>query len=223
LADRGGAPLSDAARAGRRRRRAWAVPGSTHDRLVAVLRLVLPVVGIALALALALAPITSGREISFVLSKNRVSQAPERLRVSNATYRGSDNKGQPFALTARSAVQAHSADPVVKLQTLNARIGLSDGPATLTAPDGNYNTVSGQVALNGPVSYRAQGGDRIDTQNVDLDMKNKLLTSRSAVTGDTSLGRFAADRMQANLDDRVVVLTGHARLHIDGGRGKSAP
>ena len=35
-------PLSDAARAERRRRRAWANPGSSHDRVIAIARLTLP-------------------------------------------------------------------------------------------------------------------------------------------------------------------------------------
>jgi lipopolysaccharide export system protein LptC len=213
-------PLSDAARADRRARRAWATPGSSHDRIVAVARVAMPATGAAIALLLMIAPVTSGREISFVLSKNRVDRAPERMRVTSALYRGEDNSGQPFALTAASAVQARSADPVVKLRTLNARMGLTGGPATLTAPGGDYDMANERVALSGPVAFRSADGNRIDTRDVDLDMKTRMLASRAPVSGSMTLGRFSADRLSADLDAKTVVLTGRARLHIDQGRGK---
>src|ERR1700761_6730331 len=132
-------PLSDVARAERRKRRAWAMPGSSHDRIIAVARLSLPASVTVLVLALGFAPLTSGRDISFVLSKDRVAIAKERLRVSQALYRGEDEKGQPFSLTALSAVQQTSADPVVKLDTLAADIALQGGQTTLTAPKGTHN------------------------------------------------------------------------------------
>ena len=57
----------------------------------------------------------------------------ERLRVTVATYRGEDSKGRPFQITAGSAVQKSSQDPIVKLNDLNARIQMTEGPATMTA------------------------------------------------------------------------------------------
>jgi lipopolysaccharide export system protein LptC len=216
-------PLSDAARANRRLRRDWAAPGSNHDRIIAVLRIALPASVGVLTVLLAAAPLTSGRDISFVLSKDRVAIAHERLRVSQATYRGEDTKGQPFALTALSAVQSTSTDPTLKLQTLAARIGLTGGPGTLTAPTGRYNMTTEKVALDGPVAMRTTDGYALDTQDVDLDLKTRTLASRSAVTGKMPLGRFSAQHMTADLDQRIVVLTGDARLHIDQRSGTSRP
>jgi lipopolysaccharide export system protein LptC len=218
-----GAPLSDAARVERRRRRAWAVPGSQHDRVIAVARIVFPLVGTALALVLALAPIASGREISFVLSKNRVAVAPERMRVTSALYRGEDDDGQRFAISAASAVQAKSSDPRVQLRTLNARMALQNGPATLSAPTGAYDMANEKVALNGPVRFRSADGYSIDTRDVDLDMNSRQIQSRAPATGTMPLGRFSADRMQADLNDRTLVLEGRARLHIDRRDGKARP
>lgn len=214
-------PLSEAARTNRRLRKTWAVPGSRHDRVIAVLRIAFPAAVGVLAALLAAAPLTSGRDISFVLSKDRVAVAHERLRVSRAVYRGEDSKGQPFALSALSAVQATSTDPTLKLQTLAARIGLTGGPGTLTAPTGRYNMTSEKVALDGPVAMRTTDGYALDTQDVDLDLKTRTLASRTAVTGKMPLGRFSAQHMTADLDRRDVVLTGNARLHIDQRSGTS--
>ncbi len=214
-------PLSDAARAERRRRRAWAMPGSSHDRVIAVARVSLPAAVGLLTLALAAAPLTSGRDISFVLSKDRVAVAKERMRVTQALYRGEDTKGQPFSITARSAVQQTSFDPVVKLDQLAAKIVLPQGPATLVAPKGRYNLTNEQVGLDGAVNFHSADGYTLDTHDVDLDMQTRKLASRAPVTGTMPLGTFSADRMQADLDNRVVVLEGHARLHITQRNGTS--
>jgi lipopolysaccharide export system protein LptC len=208
-------PLSEAARQNRRMRRHWAAPGSSHDRIIAVLRVALPASVGVLAAFLAAAPLTSGRDISFVLAKDRVQVAHERLRVSRALYRGQDSKGQPFALSALSAVQATSANPILKLDTLAARIGLQGGPGTVVAPTGRYNMTTEQVALDGPVTMRTTDGYALDTENVDLDLKTRSLVSRTPVTGKLPLGHFSADHMTADLDQRTVLLTGNARLHID--------
>jgi lipopolysaccharide export system protein LptC len=208
-------PLSEAARVERRRRRIWAVPGSSHDRIIGVARIALPIAVGVLVASLATAPLTSGRDISFVLAKDRVAVAHERLRVSRALYRGQDSNGQPFALSALSAVQTTSADPVMKMNQLAARIALQGGPATITAPNGRYNMTTEKVSLDGPVAMRSTDGYAIDTHDVDLDMKTRTLVSKTPVTGKMPLGNFSADHMQADLDDRTVVLQGHARLHID--------
>jgi lipopolysaccharide export system protein LptC len=214
-------PLSDAARAERRRRRAWATPGSSHDRIIAIARVSLPAAVILLIVALAAAPLTSGRDISFVLSKDRVAVAKERMRVSQALYRGEDTKGQPFTITALSAVQQTSANPIVKLDQLAAHIILEQGPATLVAPNGRYNLDNQQVALDGPVRFHSADGYTLETQNVDLDMETRKLASRTPVTGTMPLGTFSGDTMQADLNSRVVVLEGHARLHITQRNGTS--
>jgi lipopolysaccharide export system protein LptC len=206
--------LSDAARAERRRRRVWANPGSSHDRIIAIARVVLPAAVVVLTVALATAPLTSGRDISFVLSKDRVAVAKERMRVVRALYRGEDSKGQPFSLTAQSAVQQTSADPVVKLDQLSARIALQGGPATIVSPKGRYNLNNEQVSLDGPVHFKSADGYTLETHDVDLDMHTRKLASRTPVTGTMPLGTFSADRMQADLDNHIVVLDGRARLHI---------
>ena len=207
-------PMSSAARSERRRRRTWAMPGSSHDRIVAVARITLPASVVLLTIALAAAPITSGRDISFVLSKDRVTVAKERMRISQALYRGEDAKGQPFRLNALSAVQQTSADPIVRLDQLSADIQLPAGPGTIVSPKGRYNLNDQRVALDGPVDFHTADGYKLATHDVDLDMKTKKLASRNPVTGTMPLGTFSSDRMQADLDQKLVVLDGHARLHM---------
>lgn len=188
--------------------------GGSHDRLMGLLRIVLPVSIGGLSAFLAVAPLTIGRDISFVLSKDRVDVAPERMRVSRAVYRGRDEKDEPFRLTARSAVQQTSQTPIVHLRQLNAAITLTGGPATILADRGRYDMDTSRIALDGPVTMNDSTGYRLATRDILLDMKTKVAVSRGTVDGTMPLGTFAANRLRADLNSKTVDLVGRARLHI---------
>ena len=215
--------MSELADRARSERQLWAASGSSHDRVIAVLRILLPAAIGVLAVLLALAPLTVGRDISFVLSKDRVEVARERMRVSAATYRGQDSKGQPFELTAGSAVQVSSRDPVVRLKTLAAQIQLPEGPARIVAGQGRYDMDSEKVAVDGPVRFRSADGYNIETRDVGIDLKTRQVASQGPVDGRMNIGTFSGDRFTADLNRRVVVLEGRARLHIDQRQARARP
>ncbi|MBD3760729.1 LPS export ABC transporter periplasmic protein LptC [Sphingomonadaceae bacterium G21617-S1] len=215
--------MSELADRVRSQRQLWAASGSSHDRVIALLRILLPAAIGVLVVLLALAPLTVGRDISFVLSKDRVEVARERMRVSAATYRGQDSKGQPFQLTAGSAVQVSSRDAVVRLKTLAAQIQLPEGPARIIAGQGRYDMDSEKVAIDGPVRFRSADGYNIDTRDVGIDLKTRQVASEGPVDGRMNIGRFSGDRFTADLNKRVVVLEGRARLHIDQRQARAAP
>ncbi|KRB79345.1 LPS export ABC transporter periplasmic protein LptC [Sphingomonas sp. Root710] len=214
--------MSELADRARTERQLWAASGSSHDRLIAILRLVLPAAIVALVILLALAPLTVGRDISFVLSKDSVEVARERMRVTSATYRGEDSKGQPFELSAGSAVQVSSRDPVVRLKSLAAKIQLEDGPAQIDAGQGRYDMDSEKVAVDGKVLFHSADGYHIETRDVGIDLKTRQVASQGRVDGRMNIGTFAGDRFTADLNTRVVVLEGRARLHIDQRQARAA-
>ena len=206
--------MSELADLERTQRQRWATPGGRHDRLIRSLRVVLPSVIGALLAVLAFSPFTGTQELSFVLDKDEVSMAKERMRVSEALYRGEDNKGRPFSLQAGSAVQKSSADPVLNMADLQARMVMDDGPASLTAKSGNYDLGKETMRVNGPLAFQSAGYD-IVASNVELALKTKTMQSVGPVTGRTKVGTFSANRMSADLNSRVVRLDGDVHLRID--------
>ena len=212
--------MSDVARRRRSHRQQWAAPGSSHDRIIGVLQTALPAGIGVLAAFLVMAPLTMGGDISFVLDKNKVDVAQERLRIEKARYSGADQKGRSFELIAGSAVQKSSNEPVVQLNQLAAQIGLADGPARLTANKGRYDMDQDKVALDGPIQFRAADGYALDTRDATVDLKTRKLESGGAVDGTTPMGNFSGDRMSADLENRTVRIDGNARLRIDPKRTK---
>jgi lipopolysaccharide export system protein LptC len=202
----------------RDKRRAFAAPGGFHDRLIGVLAKVLPAgIGVVAAVMI-LAPLSPRNEISFLLDRNKVAVTSERLRVDNAMYRGLDNQGRPFSLTAGSAVQASAQVPVVRMANVIARILLADGPAELSAPDGSYDFDAERVTVNGPVNFRAADGYSMLTHGVSIDLKGQNVVGAGGVSGAIPAGTFSADRLIANLGERSVTLDGHAHLRMEPGK-----
>jgi len=206
--------MSEVAARLKSQKRGWAHPGSAHDRVVRIALLLLPIGIGVLSAFLILAPLLTKGDVSFLLDKNKVDMATERLRLESAVYRGEDSKGQPFRLNAGSAIQKSSAEPIVRLNQLSAEIKLPEGPATLKADQGHYDLNKEQVAIDGPVQFRTADGYALDTENATVDLKTRQMESGGAVTGKTPTGVFSANKLRADLENRTISLDGNARLRI---------
>jgi lipopolysaccharide export system protein LptC len=206
--------MSDLANQEREVKQRWAVPGSSHDRIVRFAKVALPsAVGVVIAF-LAMAPLDKSGDVSFILDKNQVENAPERMRVEQARYVGQDNNGQKFLIVANRALQRTSEQPIVDIWGMLARFGLAQGPVTVAANQGQYNLDEQKVTVQGPVRVAGPEGEQLVTRDVTVDLKQNVMTSDGGVAGRMELGQFEASRLRANLNDRTVVLDGGARLKI---------
>lgn len=202
----------------RDRRRAFATPGGFHDRLIGFLAKALPAAIGVVAAVMILSPLSPRGEVSFLLDRNKVAITRERVAVERATYRGQDGQGHAFQVMAGSAVQESADNPVIKLQELAARLQLNDGPAEINAPKGTYNYRTEQIAVDGPVNFRAADGYRMETENVAIDLKSHRAVGSGGVTGAVPTGTFQASSIVADLDARTVTLAGNARLRMTPGK-----
>lgn len=202
----------------RHERQHWAVPGGSHDRLVALLARALPMAVGVLAALMVITPLSPRGEVSFLLDRNKVAIIKDRLRVDNALYRGADNKGRPFSLTAGEAVQRSSEEGVVRMDNLVARLLLEDGPARLTAQAGQYAIDEEVVSVTGPLLMTAADGYRMVARDVSVDLAEKLLVGSGGVDGEIPAGTFRADRLTADLSARTITLSGNARLRMAPGK-----
>ena len=202
----------------RTKRQAFAAPGSALDRVVRALGVGLPaLVGVIVALML-LAPLSDRGEVSFLLDRNKVAVANDRVKVEKAMYRGQDDRGRPFSLVAGQAVQSSAAVPVVQMQDLVARILLPEGPAVLTAPAGRYALDDEKVAIPGVVRFLAADGYRMEARNVTVDLLARTLRGDGRVEGEVPAGNFSANTLRADLAARTLTLEGKAHLRMIPGR-----
>ena len=202
----------------RNRRQHFAAPGGSHDRLIRRLSTLLPAaIGVVAALMI-LTPLAPRGEVSFLLDRNKVAIAEDRLKVQNAMYRGEDDNGRPFSIIAGEAIQQSAAEPVVNMRELEARMLLSQGPALLKANSGRYAYKAQQVAIDGVVQFTGSDGYRMSARNVSVDLEKKTLMGEGSIDGGIPAGTFSANRMQADLENRTVTLDGRARLRMVPGK-----
>ncbi len=202
----------------RGKRQHFAAPGGSHDKLVGFLARVLPMgVGVLAALMI-ITPLSPRGEISFLLDRTKVAMINERLSVDNAMYRGRDDLGRPFSLTAGEAVQRSSAEGLVRMQDLMAQLLLDDGPARLSAPGGVYDIDADVVNVNGEVRIRTADGYAMTARGVSFDLAAQTMSGDDGVSGSVPAGTFEADAMRAQLEARTFTLDGNARLTMVPGK-----
>ena len=203
-------------------RRRRALPGGARDRRVAFLKLALLATAALLTFALVLIPLTQSREFSFLLSKQSVAQAGERLRMEAAMYRGETSDGDPFEVSAADAVQRTSARPVVDLKGLEAKLTDEDGPVRVTAPAGAFDMTTDKLMVSGPVMLRSRRGWSLDSETVTVSLRDRTARTDLPVRGRVAVGAFSAGRAYGDVGGRRVVLEGGARLRITPGAGTGA-
>jgi lipopolysaccharide export system protein LptC len=203
---------TERAEALRSKRQDFAAPGGSHDKLIGFLARALPMgVGVVAALMI-ITPLSPRGEVSFLLDRNQVSIIEERLSVDNAMYRGRDDSGRPFSITAGEAVQRSSAEGKVRLDDLLAQLLLEDGPAQLSADGGVYDIESEVVDVEGTMRVRTADGYAITASGVQFNLETRTMTGSNGVEGAVPAGTFSANAMSGDLDKRIISLDGNARL-----------
>ena len=203
------------------RRQRAALPGGRHDAVVGVLKWLLPLLAIGVLATIIAWPLAKAQEFSFLLAKDKVAMATDRMRVDNAVYRGETMAGEAFKITALSAVQRSSAVPIVELSQLTARLAMTDGPAVVTAPRGRYFLNTDKLQITGPVTLKSTSGYSLDSATVDIDMGSREVTTDQSVSGTLPIGTFRAGNLSADIQGDSMVLGGGVHLRINGRAGKA--
>lgn len=202
----------------RSERQHFAAPGGSHDRMVRFLAVALPMaIGVVAAL-MVITPLSPRGEVSFLLDRKKVDVIDERLRADKALYRGQDDKGRPFSLTAGEAVQRSSAEGIVRLKSLAAQLLLPEGPAQIVAPAGEYDLNNGLVQVTDTVRFTAADGYAMQLDGVMVDLPKRMVRGDGGVSGTVPAGSFSANRLEVDLDARTVSLVGNARLRMIPGK-----
>lgn len=199
-------------------RRVFAAPGGSHDRTVKFLSTALPGMIGALLAVMVIAPLSPRGEISFLLDRTKVAMVDDRMRALGAMYRGEDDRGRAFSVTAGSAVQHSSHIQQVEMRDITARMLLNDGPAILMTDAGTYDFGRQTIAVPGPVNIQTADGYRMVTEGAGIDLDHRRLVSHGTVEGRIPTGTFSADHFTADLDQRVIRLDGRAHLHMVPGK-----
>lgn len=133
---------------------------SLYSRFVRAMKLALPAAAALLSGAILLWPQFQAERNRFHVALSGIDpRHPDRLRVVNARFRGTDRDQQPFMVTAESAHEIDPATRLVALESPAADLGMKDGGWVIArAPEGTYDRSAEILRLTGGVSVYHDNG-----------------------------------------------------------------
>jgi lipopolysaccharide export system protein LptC len=203
-------------------------PGTRHTRRVALLKRVLPAIGLALLLLIAmwprLAPLWERMRLAFPAIDLR--EAGE-LRMINPRYSGADRVGRPFVVTAAVGRQVPDRQDLVSLEQPRADMKTHGGTEiVVTAATGIYQSQAQLLDLFGQVTLVHQNGTRFITDTARVDVANNAAEGHDPIAGDGPSGDVKADGFRILDKGDTIVFTGKSDMLLNGakqGTEKSTP
>jgi lipopolysaccharide export system protein LptC len=191
-----------------------------RSRAVGIFKTLLPAAAVLILIALAIAPgLRAGPGADRVTYK--VGNAPQSSgsHMENAQYKGLDQHGQPFTLSANAANDQGTDD--VALAGPQGDISLSTGAWLMLKSDaGLFNQKLQTLGLKGNVTLYRNDGTMMTAPDAKIDLKQGNANSASPVQAAGPFGTLNAAG-GFNLSDRGadVVFNGPATLTLnqDGG------
>lgn len=164
-----------------------------RSRSVSIFKALLPMAAVMLLIALAIAPgLRTGTGAGRVTYKvqNTTSQAAAS-HIEGAQYRGMDQQGQPFTLTAVSANDQGTNG--VALTQPEGDITLTSGAWLMLKSDaGLFNQTLQTLGLNGNVTLYRNDGTTLTTPVAKIDLKQGSASSTSPVQAAGPFGALNA-------------------------------
>jgi len=200
-----------------RRSGAGRVLGDRYSRRVALLKRVLPGVGLTLLLLVAawprLRPLLDLRLPGIDLREAR------ELKMVNPRYAGIDRLSRPYVVTAVNGRQVPDRDDLVSLETPRADMVLRHGAAvTVTAATGIYQSQVQLLDLTRDVNLIRQDGTRFVTDGAHLDFIDNTAEGNDPVTGHGPSGDITAQGFRILAKGDTVIFTGKSKVRLAGSR-----
>ena len=205
-----------------------AAPGNRHSRRVALLKRVLPAIGLALLLLIAvwprLAPLWERMRLAFPAIDLREAR---ELRMINPRYSGADHLGRPFVVTAAIGRQVPDRQDLVSLETPRAEMKTHRGSdIAVAAATGIYQSQAQLLDLFGQVTLEHQNGTRFVTDTARIDVANNAAEGGDPVAGEGPSGNIKAEGFRILDKGDTIIFTGKSDMLLKGakaGTEKSTP
>jgi len=165
-----------------------------YTRFVGLMRCLLPVSAIILATTVVVWPyfnVTDSGTVVDIATLNL--PAEDRPTMANARFLGTDNKGQPFTVTAVTAWQEQGYDELVYMEDLQGDMMLDSGMwATIYSDRGIYDQVGQLLVVESNVSVFTDEGYELHSDYALIDLDQGIAEGHMPVSGQGPAGLIDA-------------------------------
>jgi len=187
-----------------------------YSRYVSFMKFMLPAIALVLVALIFLWPQIKVVDSRFSISfKNIRATDAEDPSMINARFVGTDDKNQPFSITADLAKNVVLNSSSVELEMPKADIGIKDGTwLVVTSNTGLYDQKAKILKLNGAVNLFHDTGYEFNTEKAYIDLGKGIATSNVKITGQGPFGTLTAEGFRIENKGNHFFFTGKAKLII---------
>lgn len=184
-----------------------------YSNIVRKLRLILPMVAIAIIAALLTWP-TQERNIAILQEEQQESlQNIRKNELSAPRFESVDEKNQPYTLTADLAVQKSDDENVMLLTKPLGDLLLNSGSwIAIKAEDGTYWKDEEKLLLTKNVRLFHDEGYEMTMAELHIDLKTHTAKSETPIKGQGPAGSIEASGLNGDNANGILTFTGPAKL-----------
>ncbi len=201
------------------RTRGTVLDAERYSQFVIVMKRVLPIAAaivIMAVVAYSLVPRVTDRGIKITVEK--IGMVENDLAMIRPRLTGSDEKGNPFVITAEAAIQDKHDPHRARLKQVEADMNLANQRwLNATAEKGFVDTDAGKLTLDGGIAVYTDSGYELHTSSMRVDLRKNVLTGDHSVTGQGPLGGLLADRFMVDRKKQQIYLYGNVHTTILAG------
>lgn len=151
------------------------------------------------------------------MSYERLGRIENDLTMVKPRLAGADAKGNPFVITADSAVQDAHNPKKASLKNLEADLTLDkQNWVNARARTGMVDMNTGALELRDGIDVFTATGYELHSRSASANLKQSVIHGHEPVTGQGPQGSLRADEFHADRATNLLTLSGHVQMTLLG-------
>jgi lipopolysaccharide export system protein LptC len=200
------------------RARSTAMDALRYTQFVGIMKRALPVAAFAVISAVVAYFFVARQPARLSLDYQRMGHVENDLAMVKPRLTGQDARGNPFVITAASAIQEAGNPKRVHLTRIEADFSQDAGWINADAASGLADLNAGILQMDGGIDAFTDQGYELHTRSAFVDLNKGVLHGHEPVTGQGPMGDIRADQFHFDRDSKILTLSGHVHMTILGNR-----
>ena len=192
-----------------------------YTQFVGVMKRALPTAAFAVIAAVVAFFFIQRQPAKFSMTYERLNAIKNDLTMIKPHLTGADGKGNPFVITAETAIQDIKNPKRAKLRKVEADLTMeNNGWLNADAANGVVDMGAGSLLLGGGIDVYSDSGYTFHSQTASLDLKKWIMHGHDPVTGQGPMGTMRADEFHYDRGTHRLTLDGHVHMILIGNKKK---
>ena len=188
---------------------------ASYSKFVRMARLMLPIVALVIIAVLFAWPNMKTQNIPAVESSEE-QRLSGRKELLNPVFQSVDQKSQPYKVIAKRAIQGATNENLIVLEEPTGHVILNSGERLdIQSTNGAYRQDAQRLFLEDQVELLYSGEYKLETSELDIDMKESQAWSEKDVTVTGPMGVLVAKGVEARNAEGLLLFFGPVKLTLN--------